>query len=353
MAARLVVCLVVMSACTSRGPRCAGAGDDALSAAVRAGEFPDTSGVVAYQHGELVYERYFGDASADTRIDVRSVTKSITALAIGIAIADRAIPSVKAPAFAYLSDLGPFAHDGAEKASITIEDLLTMSSRLDCDDEDPSTPGNEENMYPQPRWARWAVDLPLRTGVSRDGNGRYSYAYCTAGVFLLGQILERTTGMPVDRYIERRLLAPLGLHAVVWFRSPTGEVATGGQLRIRTRDLAKVAQLILARGRLGEAQIVPAAWIDQMLVPRLKLNKRSDPAGIHQYGYLMWRREYTTPCGTVEGWYMSGNGGNHAVVLRDLGAVAVVTRTHYSSRGMHDQTAKLLETHIFPRLRCS
>jgi hypothetical protein len=67
----------------------------------------------------------------------------------------------------------------------------------------------------------------------------------------------------------------------------------------------------------------------------------------------MWRRRYATPCGPVTGWYMSGNGGNHVVVLRDLDAIAVVTRVHYNSRGMHDQTTRLLERHVWPRLRCA
>ena len=52
--------------------------------------------------------------------------------------------------------LRPFAHDGPPKAAITIEDLLTMSSALACDDDDPDSPGNEEHMYPRREWARWA-----------------------------------------------------------------------------------------------------------------------------------------------------------------------------------------------------
>ena len=112
-------------------------------------------------------------------VSSRSATKSVTALAVGVAIGEGKIPSVEAPALAYLSDLAPFANDSPLKQAIAIEDLLTMSSALDCDDEDLESPGNEGNMYPQV-WARWAVDLSTRRDWARDASGRGPFAYCTA-----------------------------------------------------------------------------------------------------------------------------------------------------------------------------
>jgi CubicO group peptidase (beta-lactamase class C family) len=342
---------LLAGACGARATEEQRTSDDALAAAVSAGEFPRTTSVIAYQHGEKMYERYFGGTDAETLHDVRSVTKSLAALATGIALADGKLPSIEAPAFAYLADLRPFKHDEPAKAAITIGDLLMMSSALDCDDDVPASPGNEENMYEKTAWARWAVDLPLRAGYTRE-RAKESFAYCTAGVFLLGQILQRAVGQPIDRYIETRLFAPLGIDRVIWNRSPSGEVATSGQLRIRTRDLAKLGLLVLHGGRHAASSLVPAEWIDRMLTIQLRPNRTSDPRGELGYGYLMWQREYATPCGKVSGWYMSGNGGNRVVVLRDLDAVAVVTTVNFNTRGMHDQTTRLLEKHVFPRLRC-
>jgi CubicO group peptidase (beta-lactamase class C family) len=217
---------------------------------------------------------------------------------------------------------------------------MTMSSALDCDDDVPSSPGNEENMYPQRAWTRWAADLPIR-----DTRG---FAYCTAGAFLIGQIVQRATGQPIDRYLESRLLQPLGIEKVEWNRSPSGEVATSGQLRIRTRDLAKLGLLLLARGR----SIVASDWVDRMLTVHVRPNRATDPRGELGYGYLIWERQYTTPCGRTTGWYMSGNGGNHVIVLPALDAVAVVTTVNFNTRGMHDQTTRLVEKYLWSRLRC-
>jgi CubicO group peptidase (beta-lactamase class C family) len=314
--------------------------------------FPRTTSMLVEQGNKVIHERYHGGTGVETLHDPRSVGKSITGLAVGIAIAEQKLASVDAPAFGYLTDLRPFAGDGAAKTRITIADFLTMSSALDCDDDDPDSPGNELGMYPKPVWARWAVDLPVKAGYVRDAAGRGPFAYCTAGVFLLGQILQRATGQPVDRYIESRLLAPLGITRRAWERSPSGEVMTGGMLRLRTRDLARLGRLMLDRGRWAGKQVVPAAWIDRSLSVQRRLNKAQDPTGEMGYGYLLYQRNYRTPCGRTAGWFMSGNGGNHVVMLKELDAVVVVTRTNYNTRGTHDQTRRLMEQHLLPRLAC-
>jgi len=176
----------------------AGTLDRALREAAGKGEFPRLTSVLVLKDGKTTYEGYFGGADAETLQDTRSATKSVTSLAAGIAIAEGRIPSVSSPAFAFLADLKPFANDGETKSAITVEDLLTMSSALDCDDNEDQSPGNEENMYPKQVWARWAVDLPVKAYYARDASGRGPFAYCTAGVFLLGQIIQRAAGMRVD-----------------------------------------------------------------------------------------------------------------------------------------------------------
>ena len=79
-------------------------------------EFPRTTSVLVEQGGKLLHERYYRRTDVETLHDPRSVGKSVTGLAVGIAIADKKIPSVDAPAFGYLQDLRPFAGDGPGKA---------------------------------------------------------------------------------------------------------------------------------------------------------------------------------------------------------------------------------------------
>lgn len=318
-----------------------------LRKAVETGAFPNTTSVLILKDRKLVFEEYFGLGARDVLNDTRSATKSVSALMVGAALADGALKSVEEPAFRRLADLAPFDHNGVQKQQITLADLLTMSSALDCNDFDENSPGNEENMYPRRVWTRWAVDLPLRAGYERDSTGRGPFSYCTAGVVLLGQVVQRATGKPVDEYVNRRLLEPLGIDAREWPRSPSGEVMTGGGLRLRSRDLAKLALLSLAKGKWSEQQILPAGWIEEMWTVRRNVNAAQN------YGYLYWQRQYRSSCGLIDGWYMSGNGGNAIVHVPSHALAVVITRQHYNQRGMHEQTIKLLEDHVFSALACT
>src|SRR5215472_5387175 len=152
---------------------------------------------------------------------------SAKALAAGIAIAEQAIPSVETPVLPYFRELAPFANDTPDKEKITVADLLTMSSALDCNDDDDKSPGNEDNMHPQRDWTRWAVDLPTMKGYARDASGLGPWRYCTTNAFLLGQVLERATRQRADRYVEGTILLPLGISRWQWSWSPAGEPMTG------------------------------------------------------------------------------------------------------------------------------
>jgi len=256
-----------------------------LTDAVAKGDYPKTTSVLVVRQGKLVYEGYFGDGNRELLNDTRSATKSITSLAIGTAIDDGAISSQHAPAFAYLGDLRPFQNDSPDKEAITIEDMLTMSSALDCNDDDDKSPGNEDKMHPQRSWARWAVDLPTMSGYRRDSSGLGPWRYCTTGAFLLGHILQRVTRSRVDKYIERRILTPLGITHWQWPYSPSGETMTGGGLRLRSRDLAKIAWMLTDGGRWKGRQIVSSTWVDPM--PSVQRMPYSDPNN----GYPMCQRD--------------------------------------------------------------
>lgn len=336
MIPRLALSLALLASCarSSAPPRYPG-----LAAAVARGEAPNTTSVLVMRGGKVDHEAYFGGSGPDALQDTRSVGKSITALAVGIAIGQGAIPSVSAPAFRYLAGGVP-AQDG-----ITIEDLLTMSSALDCDDNDQASPGNEAKMYPQPVWLPWAARLGIRNDYRRDATGRGPWRYCTAGSFLLGQVVQAATKQPVDQFIADRLLRPLQIERWRFSRSPAGEVMTGGQLLLRSRDLAALGWLVRSEGQWQGREIVPAAFVRQALTPH-----RQTPYFEEAYGYQLWRHRYAAPCGPVTAWQMSGNGGNKVVIAEQLDAVIVLTRAHYNKRGMHEQSAALIEQHILPEL---
>lgn len=318
-----------------------------MEQAIAHGDYPNTTSVLVVRSGKLAYEHYFGEGSAEFLNNTRSATKFVTTLALGAAISDAAIPSEHAPAFSFLKDLKPFKNDTPAKEAITLQDMLSMSSALACDDANDDSPGNEDNMHPQQRWTRWAVDLPTMQGYERDASGFGPFRYCTTNAFLIGQIVERATHVPVDRYTEEKILRPLGIGNWRWLYSPSKETMTGGGLELRSRDLAKIAWMVASDGRWQGRQIVPKSWIDAALTVR----RASRPN--QNYGYFIFEGEYRTACGQIPVWYMAGTGGSQILVLRDLSTAVVVTRTAYKLRGTSLQTVDMLEKYILAALPCA
>jgi len=310
-----------------------------LHDAIEAGDHGPIVALVVERGGEVVFEHRYRAGSArrpqpkrDPALhDIRSAGKSITALAVGAAIADGALASVEVPVWPLLGVDEPGAY-----AQITVRDLLVMGSALQCSDDDPKSPGNEERMYRTRRWRDFALAIPLDASFGRNEQGVGRWSYCTAGVFLLGQVVEAVTGEAFDAFVQRRLFDPLGIESVVWNRSRSGEVQSGGQLEIAAVDVTKLGRLVLNRGRWGEARVVPEAWIEEMLRPI----RRNGPVG---YGYLWWLRGMPSPGGTALGWGMQGNGGNLVVAFAALDTVVTVQSAAYNTPGAHERSYGIVQ----------
>jgi len=319
-----------------------------MSASIRNGDYRKIEAVIVDQGGKIVFEEYYGGTTPETRIDARSAGKSITALAVGVAIDEGLIDGVGTPLFSYFSARAPFAHDGPLKQAITLHDVLSMSSELDCDDWEDS-PGNEERMYDTTDWTRFALDIPLDAEFAKDEAGQGRFSYCTAGVFLLGRVVEQATGMPFDEWVQERLFTPLGVEGAEWRRSPGGEVQSGGQLSLRARDFSRIGRLVLDRGQSDGQTLVSRDWLREMLAPRARATPQD------AFGYLWWVRDFRVPGEQTPhpGFYMSGNGGNKVVVLDEYDAVVTILSTNYNQRDMHNLTTDILERHVLPVLASS
>jgi CubicO group peptidase (beta-lactamase class C family) len=115
-----------------------------LEKAISAAEFKKIGSILVTRHGTLVYGKYF-DGDDSTLRDTRSATKSITDILVGIAIADHKLSGVDARVLALLPERARGLQNAdPPKDKITVEDFLTMSSPLECDDWNDASRGNEE-----------------------------------------------------------------------------------------------------------------------------------------------------------------------------------------------------------------
>jgi CubicO group peptidase (beta-lactamase class C family) len=317
----------------------------AMETAVRAGDFKKIGSVLIARHGKLVYESYF-EGDANTLRDTRSATKSITDVLIGIAIGEKKLSGVDARILQLLPEhASRLQNHDARKDKITIEDFLTMSSPLECDDWNDASRGNEERMYVVEDWAQFILDLPIRgrmhlgEQVDPPAYGR-DFSYCTGGVFTLSEVLQKATGTRTDRYAQEKLFAPLGITDAQWVYSPMNVPQTGGGLRLSGRDLLKIAQLYLNGGSWQGRRVVEEAWVRKSTEPHARIDDNTE------YGYLWWLKSFKSGGKSYPAFFMTGNGGNKVLAFPGLDLAVVITSTNYNTRGMHEQTEKLLTDYI-------
>jgi CubicO group peptidase (beta-lactamase class C family) len=321
----------------------------AATAAVQHGDFQSVTSILIAQHGRVVSEHYFDTGGASALRNTRSATKTITGMLVGAAV-DRGLLRTDARVLDYFPDRAAYMlYTDPRKSQITVEDFLTMSSLLECDDENPVSRGNEERMYLVEDWVQFTLDLPIRgfpEWVSTPTQSPYgrSWSYCTAGATTLGPLLQRAVNQPLPNFAQATLFSPLGITDAKWQLTPLHDPMTGGGLQLSTRDLWKLGQLYLNRGSWDGRQILSRDWVKRSVSPHANARENID------YGYLWWLQTFHVAAKPVRTWGMYGTGGNKVYVLPDADAVIVVTTTNYRVPHAGDLTDKLFTSVLVPAL---
>ncbi|MGQ0760747.1 MAG: serine hydrolase domain-containing protein [Acidobacteriota bacterium] len=298
--------------------------------------FKEITSVVVIKDGRLLIEEYFNGASRDTLHDTRSVGKSFASTMMGIAINDGHIKSENQTLKDFY-DLKKFANYSPKKEGVTLKSLLTMSSAFDGNDDDENSPGNEEKMYPTSDWVKFTLDLPM----DEKRNSGERWAYFTAGVVVLGDVLNKSVPEGLEKYAVKKLFKPLGITKYDWPLTPQKVPNTAGGLRLSALDLAKYGQLYQQGGKWNGKQVLPGKWVEKTFTQQI-------PLGDDFYGYLFWYRTFNVRGKKYETFYATGNGGNKIFVFKDQPLVVVITATAHGKWYMHAQVSSMMERYILP-----
>jgi CubicO group peptidase (beta-lactamase class C family) len=252
--------------------------------------------------GRLALDAYFYPFEPQTRHDVASVTKSITSLLVGLAIDKGFLADVRQPLSGAFPERRSVKVDD-RKNRITLEHLLCMNAGWDCGFE----PKEERlfEMRSSADWLQFMLDLPM---VAEPGT---RWAYCSGNCHVLSMLLTQATGTNALAFARRELFGPLGISDLAWPADRAGHNHGWGDLQMRPRDMAKIGQLMLQRGRWGQQQILAEAWVTASTSPQVSRTSNND-----QYGYLWWVKGAGYP-GMFEA---VGRGGQRITVwpARDL-----------------------------------
>jgi len=269
--------------------------------------YSNTAGIVIRKDGKTLYENYFNECTAASRIHVYSVTKSILSILIGIAIDKGDIKSIDQKALDFFPD---YTIKRREKTiqNITLKHLLTMTAPYKYKFA-PYT-----KYFTSDDWVTFTLDL--LGGGGQIGNFQYTPLI---GPDILSGILAKATGQSVFDFATEYLFSPMEItverniifhskeeqlafnkakHISGWAADKAGINAGGWGLTLSPADMAKIGQLYLDGGMWNGKQIVSARWIDESTREHSRWEKHNLP-----YGYLWWIEN-------GNGYAAMGDGGN-------------------------------------------
>jgi len=279
----------------------------------------------------LVAEQYFNGFDANDFWNIKSASKSVLSVLIGIAIDEGYIESIHEPIAPYFPE---YFEDRpvTDKNLITLQDLITMRSGLET-----TSNRNYGRWVTSRNWVLWALNQPL---IREPGT---SMIYSTGNSHLLSVILTRATGMSSLAFAREHLFEPLDINRVIWPRDPQGNYFGGNNMMFRPRDMLKIGHLYLNGGRYNGEQVVPISWVKE---------------SIGQYGQSRWSRHwqgYHWWTNWFDGYRTSfawGHGGQFIFVVPNLDLVVVFTSslTDRPDNGMNHNRGllTLLEQYIIP-----
>lgn len=237
-------------------------------------------------NGEIKATAYYAPFTAGQPHRMYSVSKTMTALAIGILL-DEGKLGLDDHITDYFQDYLPATPD-ERLLRLTIRDMLRMAT---CYRSTAYREGVDEN------WAK-----PFFTAASTHEPGTV-FHYDTGCSQVLAALVARLTGKQVIDYLNERVFGPIGANdEKYWLRDPSGTCQGGTGLCMSLRDLHKTAQLIMDGGR----DVLPRWFCEEMGKKHIDNRLCSNEEERYGYGWQVWM--------TRSGWAMYGLGGQLAVV---------------------------------------
>jgi CubicO group peptidase (beta-lactamase class C family) len=285
------------------------------------------------QNGELIGKHYFGDASPEWPVNIKSASKSVISLLVGIAIDNELIPSVNQPIRPYFESYFE-QHPDSVKESITIKNLLTMQAGLET-----TSFGNYGRWVISDNWVEFILDQPI---VKAPGS---EMIYSTGSSHLLSVILTKATGMSTKTFAEQYLFDPLHIQVGGWEKDPQGYYMGGNNLALKARDLLKIGEMVLHKGVYRGERIISENWLEESFQAYGRSNFNP-----YDYGYAWWIK----PVNGVQMHFAWGYGGQYLFMFPELDSIVVLTSSLQHATQAREYKApvfKLLRSELIPFLQ--
>jgi CubicO group peptidase (beta-lactamase class C family) len=282
--------------------------DDIFAAAA---SNPNLRCLIVYKDGKIVKEKYYQSDVANTPHDIRSITKSVMATLVGIAIDKGYIQSEEKPIGDYLKAY--LTTIDTAKANIKIYNLLTMSSGMFSDELTSST--RYITWFNAPDQLAFTINQPFAT---KPGQTFY---YDSGIAHLTSAVLTQATGTTTYKFAQQYLFKPLGIGDHSWLTDKRGIYNGGAGLELTPYEMLALGKLYLNEGSYNGTQVVSKEWIGKATSSKISTNN-AQPFG-PSYGYFWW----IGTAGSTSYYFANGYGGQFIVVVPSENLIVVATNT--------------------------
>jgi len=267
--------------------------------------------VTVVRNGYIVLDSYIHPYEDGEKHKIHSVTRSIASALVGIAIDKGFIEGVDQKVIEFFPNKEILNLDDRKK-SMTLKNLLTMTSGLQANDGWEKNWAGLFEMMKSDDWTQYALNLPMEGAPGE----RFELYNCNS--HLLSAIISETTGMNTIDFAKKHLFGPLGIKNVKWDTSPEGVNIGFSGLWMEPKDMAKIGLLYLNEGKWENKQVLSSNWIEESTKPY-----HDSRLGGQKFGYQWW----INPAG-----FFSANGsyGQFIDVMPEKNLVAVFTGNIHS-----------------------
>lgn len=247
-----------------------------------------TNALLVINDGKISYEHYRNGLSETHPHAVFSVSKSIIATLIGLAVEDGKIASLNDKVTDYLPELVGSGFEGTR-----IIDLLRMRSGVAWDEHyefggDTQLTEVHDNALVayKYRWCDYAVTSSEKLHEPGD-----QFNYSTLDTSVLGCLLESAVGTTAAEYMSEKIWKPAGMESdAFWIMDgpePVGNEFYGAGFNATLRDLGRLGLLMLNMGEANGTQVISEAWVEESTVsdPGYERTEEGSPIG---YQYQWW-----------------------------------------------------------------
>ena len=244
------------------------------------------TGFLVLHDDQVIFEKYFHGADQNSRFVSQSVGKSIASILVGVAVSEGKIQSVDDPVGKYL----PYLTSGGYRG-VSIRNILTMSTGVSYSED-----------YRDPKSGAALIGAALLTGkptfqefVRSMGPTQVKpgtrFEYQSVNTQVLGLLLEKVTGMRLNRYAEQKLWRKIGAQSDAFFYEAKAQPDTCAFACFNATlgDYARVGLMMMRGGALGARRVIPASWVHDSTTPQAEYLKPGHlGAGPQGYGYQWW-----------------------------------------------------------------